>query len=451
MSKKLYLSMWRWHFFAGLFVIPFLFILSLSGIGMLLSEPLREWQHSDLFFVDPAREKHSLEEQKTVVAEAYGGYVSLYIPAKTDDRSNQFKVKQEDGNTLLAFVNPYTAMLLGHLSEESSLYSFTNELHGELFLGDYGDLVIEAAASLTILLVASGLYLWWPRNGTPFWRVFTVRLNASRRLFWRDLHAAIGVYLSMFIVFFMMTGLSWTNIWGGQIVQPWSSFPSEKWADVPLSDETHQSLNHGVHEEVAWGLEQTPLPESRSHEAHQVEPEPIDLDHVSNVAESLGFQRYRVNIPRDENGVYTVSADTMSKDVDDPRDDRTVHIDQYSGEVLADVRFADYSPMAKGMAAGVALHQGDVGSLNFYANLGFCLLMMTLCVSAILAWWLRRPGRSLKLEAPPQPDLPLWQTATLLVCGLALLFPVAAAMIAGIVIMEWLILSRLKPLRSWYR
>jgi hypothetical protein len=52
----------------------------------------------------------------------------------------------------------------------------------------------------------------------------------------------------------------------------------------------------------------------------------------------LGFAgQFHINLPQDEKGVYTVSADTMSGDLTNPFKDRTVHIDHYTGRVLADV------------------------------------------------------------------------------------------------------------------
>ena len=55
----------------------------------------------------------------------------------------------------------------------------------------------------------------------------------------------------------------------------------------------------------------------------------------------------------------------MSYDGASPTLDRTVHVDQYTGKVLADVRYADYGVAAKAMAVGIALHEGQLGWWNF--------------------------------------------------------------------------------------
>lgn len=39
-ASRYYAAVWRWHFYAGFFVLPFLLTLTLSGLLMLLSKPL---------------------------------------------------------------------------------------------------------------------------------------------------------------------------------------------------------------------------------------------------------------------------------------------------------------------------------------------------------------------------------------------------------------------------
>ncbi|MGC4026660.1 MAG: hypothetical protein QM744_16855 [Mesorhizobium sp.] len=66
-------------------------------------------------------------------------------------------------------------------------------------------------------------------------------------------------------------------------MQAFSSFPAEKWDNVPLSDETHAAMNHGAMKEVPWALEQTPMPASGSHAGHgnMAAATPVTLDTVA--------------------------------------------------------------------------------------------------------------------------------------------------------------------------
>ena len=47
MNKALYLSIRRWHFFAGLFVVPFILMLSLTGLVMVAGPWTDAYQYGD--------------------------------------------------------------------------------------------------------------------------------------------------------------------------------------------------------------------------------------------------------------------------------------------------------------------------------------------------------------------------------------------------------------------
>ncbi len=133
--------------------------------------------------------------------------------------------------------------------------------------------------------------------------------------------------------------------------------------------------------EMPWNLEQTPIPQSHHHGEHEkvATNATIRIDQVIARTKALGFTQYRVAFPRGETGVYTVSANTMAGDIVDPRDDRTAHFDQYSGALLTEVTWQDYSPFAKAMAARISLHQGDLSVWNKIANVLFCLAFILIC------------------------------------------------------------------------
>ncbi|MFT5630699.1 MAG: putative iron-regulated membrane protein [Gammaproteobacteria bacterium] len=247
-------------------------------------------------------------------------------------------------------------------------------IHGTLLLGVTGDRMIEIAASLAMVLIASGLYLWWPRDGQGV-RVLVPNLAVRGRSLWKTLHATIGAWISIVLVLFLISGLSWSGIWGEKFVQAWNTFPAEKWG-APLSDTTHASMNHGATKEVPWVLEQAPMPASGSNVGATglADSTSVTLDTVAAFARQIGFNhRFQLNVPKDDTGVWTISRDSMSNDSDQPTQDRTVHIDQYTGKILADVQFEDYSAYGKGMAVGIALHEGDMGWWNVALNTIFCL------------------------------------------------------------------------------
>jgi uncharacterized iron-regulated membrane protein len=86
---------------------------------------------------------------------------------------------------------------------------------------------------------------------------------------------------------------------------------------------------------------------------------------------------------------------------DDVRDVRVVHLDRYSGSVLADIRYDDYGIAGRATEWGISIHTGrQFGWINQFVMLAGCLSIVALAVSAAVMWWKRRPhGR---LAAPPR-------------------------------------------------
>jgi uncharacterized iron-regulated membrane protein len=316
-----------------------------------------------------------------------------------------------------------------------------------LQLGDFGDRHPESAAGLGIVLVLTGLYLWWPRNSRDWIQALAPNLRGRGRALWRQLHMTLGFYFSILLLFFLVSGMAWTGIWGAKIVQAWSTLPAEKFDNVPLSDETHAAMNHGAMKEVPWALEQTPMPESGSLKGKQGIPlhTTVDLDSVSAYARSVGFDgQFRINLPSGPEGVYTISADSMDGDTNDPFGDRTLHIDRYSGKVLADIRFADYSLGGKAMAAGVAFHQGNLGIWNTILNTVYCLFVIFMCVSGVVMWWKRRPAGSLGAPRSPR-DYRIPRVVLGIAVAVSLAFPLTGLAIVAFAVIDLLLPRRLKP------
>lgn len=458
-SNRFYLAAWRWHFYAGLFVAPFLLVLAATGLVMLLSEPVDALRHRDLLRVVPREAALAPEDQVRRAREAYPhATVAMYLPPHGADRSAQVSLVpghgggahalHEGAETLTVYVDPYTGAVLGAQDPLRTPYAWAKKVHGTLLLGTVGDLLVEVVAGFAVLLIATGLFLWWPRGeqGAVLWP----RVRGRRRLGWRDLHASVGFWGSGVLAFFLLSGLAWTPVWGGKLVQGFSSLPPAQ-IQSPPAQATHASLNRGVLKEVPWALEQTPMPASGSLSGLPGIPAGISvrLNAVVAFARDNGFTGYRVNFPQGSEGVWTLAAATMSGDITDPRRDRILHLDPYTGRVLADYRFPDYPLLGKAMAAGIALHQGDVSVVNLAANVLFCLAVIALCASGVAMWWMRRPAGVRRLAPPPMPrDVRAWRRAAVLMFVVSLAFPLVALTLAAVALVDLAVVSRVPALRA---
>ena len=450
--KKFYFTAWRWHFYAGLYVAPFLIMLAVTGLTMLWSAQLVGRDGEKLYSVTPGGETVPVLTQATAAYFAVpGGMLVQYIAPRTPDNPAVFRVNAGDQSTMVA-VDPYTGKVLGQWAHHDALYDLANTIHGTLLLGTTGDRLIEIAAGFGVVLVITGLYLWWPRDGRGFADMAVPRFSVRGRQLWKSLHQSIGFWCSAVLIVFLISGLTWAGVWGEKFTQAWSTFPAAKWDAVPLSDKTHADhLNHGGIKDVPWTLEQTKMPLSGSDAGTKGLPDgkPVNLDTVVAFARSNGFDgRFQLAFPGGEDGVWTISRDTMSNDSADPLSDRTVHIDQYSGKVLADVAFADYGLAGKAMAVGVAFHEGDIGWWNLAFNTLFCLSIIFISVSGIVMWWKRRPAGAARLVAPALPEkLGLWKGGAVVMFAVALIFPLSGMVLVAVLALDMLVVSHIRPLK----
>ncbi|PJI50850.1 MAG: peptidase [Pseudomonas sp.] len=438
---------WRWHFYAGLFVAPFMILLSLTGIIYLFKPQLDPLMYSDLLQVKPGEVRLSADEQLMHLHHQNPQLqVSQYLPAPTADRSAQF-VAQLDGREVNAFVDPYSGKLLGVQDAKSNLQAMARALHGELMIGTVGDRLIELAAGWGIVLVVSGLYLWWPRQRSL--RVLLwPDLSRRGRALWREVHVVVGFWGSLLMLFMLLTGMTWTGFWGKTFADVWNRFPAPMWNEVPKSDLEARTLNEAHRQTIPWAMENTPMPMSggdhAEHMAHgsggMAMPQ-ISLQQVVDAADQAGVTPgYAIAMPKGEEGVFTVSVFA-----DDSRNDATLHIDQYTGKVLADVRWKDYGLVAKGVESGVMLHEGKMfGLFNQLLMLAVCLMILLSAVSGLWIWWKRRPqGR---LGVPPMPHaLPVWKGGVVIMVILGVAFPLVGASLLLVWGLDWAVLSRIKP------
>lgn len=452
-GRAFYFAAWRWHFYAGLFVIPFLMMLAITGMIILWFTTVSP-EYGDRVAIEEAGKPMSLTALEEMVHKTYPlGTITRYIAPHDAKTPAIFMVTSEEENRAMA-INPYSGATVQDRAQEGTWNDFATNIHGKLLWGGNGgpgDLLIETAAGFGIVLLVTGLYLWWPRNWQRLSDALRPALSEKGRPFWKSLHSTIGFWLAIVLIFFLISGLAWTSVWGGKLVQAWSTFPAEKWDNVPLSDQTHASMNAGNLKEIPWALEETLMPRSGSNAGVTGLPDgiPVRLESVHALGRALGFAgRFQIAYPADSTGVWTLSQDSMSYDSPDPMADRTVHVDQYTGKVLAEAAFKDYSLGGKSMAVGIALHEGQLGWWNIAVNLLFCLGILTLCLSGIVMWWKRRPSGTFRLGAPVAPvNLPLWKGAALVMLIVALAFPLTGIALILVLALDMLLVAILPGLR----
>ena len=390
-AASFYRAVWRWHFYAGLITLPFLILLAVTGGLYLFRAEIDGLIHRDLKQVEArATGERPPTEIVAQAVKTFAGQPVKYVPPETASASAEVTIRDAAGARMVVYVDPYDARVLGQIPDRGTVMWVIRQLHSLAYFGPVANGVIEIVGGWAILLVLTGLYLWWPRRQSG--GVFSVRGKPRQRVFWRDLHAVTGVVAGGFILFLAITGMPWSVLWGAKVNQ-WANgnnfgYPAGVRVAVPMSDE---HLAHAG--PTSWSLEQAKVPESAS-----TGGKPIDLDAAVAAFDRLGLTRgYAVNLPGGPSGVYTGSV--YPKDM---AFQRVIHLDQYTAKPLIDMSYADYGPLGKALEWGINVHMGqEFGLANQLLMLAVCLAIILLAVSALAMWWKRRPQGS--LGVPPLP------------------------------------------------
>ncbi|WP_118953015.1 PepSY-associated TM helix domain-containing protein [Taibaiella helva] len=147
----------------------------------------------------------------------------------------------------LVFIDPYTGKVL-HTRDMSRDF-FRVVINGHFYLWlppKIGQPIVASATLIFVVLLITGIILWWPRNKAARKQRFTVKLNAKWRRTNYDLHNVLGFYMSWIIIFIAFTGLVWGFEWFAKTVF-WTTSGGKAMTEfsAPLSDTTAMTPGEG--------------------------------------------------------------------------------------------------------------------------------------------------------------------------------------------------------------
>ena len=431
-AAMLYRTIWRWHFYAGLFCIPFVLWLAVTGSIYLFKpqvEALIDRPYNGLTVGEP--NPPSAQVQAALAALPGATLQSLELPATPISATRV--IVSDHGVPTRVYVHPSTLRILKIVPEDDRLENIVFKLHGELLIGDTGSIIVELAASWAIVMIVTGLYLWWPRRSAGLAGVAYPRLTAGGRTFWRDLHAVTGLWVSFFTLFILLSGLPWAKSWGAYLQEiravTGTAVARQDW---PSGSATAMSGMAGMQEMAMPTQAPRPL-------------DPAALDRVAAAAIPLKLAPpVLISPPEQADGPWSAKSDAQNRIL---RSDVT--LDGATGRVLGRVDFRQRQIIDQIVGIGVAAHEGHLfGWLNQLVSLLTALGLITVCVSAVTMWWRRRPAGV--LGAPLQMH---GRTVTLAIIGLilafAVLLPLLGATLILLLAVEALVLARIPAARTW--
>ena len=136
-----------------------------------------------------------------------------------------------------AEINPYTGEWVHLQDMNKGWLNYLRSLHRNLLLGDVGREIVHWVTLLTLVMMITGVVLWWPANKASRKQRFTIQKTSSGKKLNYDLHSVTGFYVTWISVFSVVTGL----FWGFSVVKDTlkaMTGENQLVYDIPMSDET---------------------------------------------------------------------------------------------------------------------------------------------------------------------------------------------------------------------
>ena len=210
------------HLWLGISSGLVVFIVALTGSILVFEEELEPVIYRKLHVVEVPKDQSPLpmDNLHATVASAYPKQRIARIAIEPHpDRTVIFglvKGKKEK-DVLSVAVNPYTAEITDTRRENESFFHIVLQLHRYLCLEDTGKLITGVACVMFLVIMITGLVLWWPNRKQTKQRL-TIKWGAKfKRLNW-DLHAVFGFYVLPFTFLIALTGLVWSYKWVNNMI-----------------------------------------------------------------------------------------------------------------------------------------------------------------------------------------------------------------------------------------
>lgn len=417
---SIYSLFWRWHFYAGLFVLPFILILSVTGSIYLFKPQIERW------------EERSWLDLGTAGAVSPDRKLSAALAANPGARFNHYRLPRESGDAAMVqlgltngklhevYVSPQ-GRVLGSLDPDARIAAMVARIHGSLLIGRWGDWLVELAASWTIVMILTGLYLWWPRPLRAAGTIWS-RLSLRGRPLLKDLHRVTGFWIAGLLLVMLASGLPWAGVWGSAFAWTraelgWVKGPQDWKIGV---DGGHAGHNHGL------AMAQP-----------DVSGAGLPLSAFVTKAEAEGMAFPVLVLPPHApqafgpptGDVWTVKSAAQNRTLT-----RQITYDPATGTETGRSGFADQHLIDRVVNTGVAWHEGQLlGVANQIIGVLTAVALIGLSIVGVLMWLRRRPANG--IGAPPAGHVKLGWAAFALV-ALGVLLPLFGTSVLVIMIVD---------------
>lgn len=475
-ASRRWRTLWRTHFYAGIFSAPILVMFALTGLVILYTQPIQDLTQGNLRTVTAAGEWKSFDAQGRAVAkdDPDAEVTSVVVP-RNATTATEFGL--DNGQS--AFVNPYTLKVLGTTDPGGGVVGLANRLHGTLnnesitlqlpalagIIGSgpimqefvLGDVLLEIFACWALVLVVSGLYLWWPRRsrvkgGRAGKALLVPRVGKKGRARWRDLHAIPGMLAAAGTVFILVTGMFWSSYWGTNFAAVADKITPNHWIDPPNSSIAKLGDLDRLKNKINWNTAAAPIPNSDPNGIDPTSlPAQVSLDTVVAAAKQEGMRpgysiSYPENITEGEDpafGSFTLANSWPRK----TSEAKSVYVDQFTGQTIASMDMDGNGGVSIASDTLVSTHMGtQLGIFSRILMTIVCIMVIWSVGSAIVMYTKRRRTRTLGLPRRPR-DLRLANGLIALMVVVAIVYPLWGLTALAVLLTDKYVVRRIGRLR----
>lgn len=200
----------KFHLWFGFTTGMVVFIIALTGALycfapelQLLTQDYHHVYEQNKQFLPPSQIKTIAEDQlkdKKVVR--------IYYGSKT--RSVMVLLSKKEEYNYSVFINQYSGEVLKVRNNDREFFTVVLKLHRTLLI-PYGHEIIRWSTIIFLLMLISGIILWWPKNKRVAKHGFKIKWKASPKRLNYDLHKVLGFYASWLLILSSLTGLMWAS------------------------------------------------------------------------------------------------------------------------------------------------------------------------------------------------------------------------------------------------
>ena len=206
------------HLWLGLSSGLLVFIIAITGCIYAfqeeiqnLTQPYRFVEHQQQPVLRPSELKAIAEK------ELPGKKIHAVLYAKPGKAAQVIFYNADPEYYYLVYLNPFSGEVLKVKDAQAGFFPFILDGHFYLWLPpEIGQPIVATATLVFLVMLISGLFLWWPKNKKATKQRFSIRWSARWRRKNYDLHNVLGFYATWIAIILAVTGLVWGFEWFAQ-------------------------------------------------------------------------------------------------------------------------------------------------------------------------------------------------------------------------------------------